>query len=279
MDMTGRSAPGVGKRIPISACLTGVLPTRSTFWLAPVAPGAEGLVRELVAELETALAEPDAEAGVPAAVFSQPPLGTVGLTEAEAREQGFKVDIYRSSFRGLKQTLTSSRSRTLMKLVVDQETDRVLGAHMAGHEAAEIIQGLAVAVKAVVVTTAAAEAMVAPKASPPALDVTNSCTTACGTTAGGAQSSRGHRRRKRRNDMQRQHRRRTSCHAPLCRPGPVTMRRHAKHLAPGDRLRFASCWPALESSREKRGLIFCSFARVASVAHLMRRHMIASKGP
>ncbi|MAI79744.1 MAG: glutathione-disulfide reductase [Deltaproteobacteria bacterium] len=85
---------------------------------------------------------------VPAAVFSQPPLGTVGLTEAEAREQGFKVDIYRSSFRGLKQTLTSSRSRTLMKLVVDQETDRVLGAHMAGHEAAEIIQGLAVAVKA-----------------------------------------------------------------------------------------------------------------------------------
>jgi glutathione reductase (NADPH) len=87
-------------------------------------------------------------ASVPAAVFSQPPIGTVGLTETEAREQGFNVDIYRSNFRGLKQTLTSSGSRTLMKLVVDRETDRVLGAHMAGHEAGEIIQGLAVAVKA-----------------------------------------------------------------------------------------------------------------------------------
>lgn len=85
---------------------------------------------------------------VPAAVFSQPPIGTVGLTEAQAREKGVEVEVYRSEFRGLKQTLTSSATRTLMKLVVDKESDRVLGAHMIGHEAGEIIQGLAVAVKA-----------------------------------------------------------------------------------------------------------------------------------
>ena len=85
---------------------------------------------------------------VPAAVFSQPPLGTVGMTEGEARAAGLEIDIYRSEFRGLKQTLTSSKTRTLMKLVVDRKTDRVLGAHMAGHEAGEIIQALAVAVKA-----------------------------------------------------------------------------------------------------------------------------------
>lgn len=84
---------------------------------------------------------------VPAAVFSQPPIGTVGLTEAEARERTTEVDIYLSTFRGLKQTLTSSASRILVKLVVDRRTDRVLGAHMVGHEAGEIIQGLAVAVK------------------------------------------------------------------------------------------------------------------------------------
>ena len=90
---------------------------------------------------------PDHET-VPAAVFSQPPIGTVGMTEEEARAEGFEIDIYRSEFRGLKQTLTSSTTRTLMKLVVDRKTDRVLGAHMAGHEAGEIIQALAVAVKA-----------------------------------------------------------------------------------------------------------------------------------
>ncbi|MEE3328406.1 MAG: glutathione-disulfide reductase [Myxococcota bacterium] len=85
---------------------------------------------------------------VPAAVFSQPPMGTVGMTEAEARAAGMEIDIYRSEFRGLKQTLTSSLTRTLMKLVVDKKTDRVLGAQMVGHEAGEIIQGLSVAVKA-----------------------------------------------------------------------------------------------------------------------------------
>jgi len=85
---------------------------------------------------------------VPAAVFSQPPLGTVGLTEAEARERFGEIDVYRSTFRALKQTLTHSRSRTLMKLVVDRRSQRVLGVHMVGHEAGEIVQGFAVAVKA-----------------------------------------------------------------------------------------------------------------------------------
>jgi glutathione-disulfide reductase, plant len=82
---------------------------------------------------------------VPTAVFSTPNCGTVGLTEAQAREQKFKVDIYRTSFRPLKHTLTGRDERTMMKLVVDQTTDRVLGCHMVGPDAGEIIQGLAVA--------------------------------------------------------------------------------------------------------------------------------------
>jgi len=82
---------------------------------------------------------------VPTAVFSTPNCGTVGLTEAEAREQNSKVDIYRTSFRPLKHTLTGRDERTMMKLVVDQSSDRVLGCHMVGPEAGEIIQGLAVA--------------------------------------------------------------------------------------------------------------------------------------
>nr|MCS5637155.1 glutathione-disulfide reductase [Myxococcota bacterium] len=85
---------------------------------------------------------------VPAAVFSQPPLGTVGLTEREARAQHAEIDVYRSSFRALKQTLTSSETRCLVKLVVDRSSDRVVGLHMAGHEAGEVVQGFAVAVRA-----------------------------------------------------------------------------------------------------------------------------------
>ncbi|MBJ20016.1 MAG: glutathione-disulfide reductase [bacterium] len=90
---------------------------------------------------------PDHE-NVPAAVFSQPPVGTVGLTEEEARERYSSIDVYRSVFRALKQTLTGGEERTLMKLIVDRETDRVIGLHMVGPEAGEIIQGFAVAIKA-----------------------------------------------------------------------------------------------------------------------------------
>lgn len=82
------------------------------------------------------------------AVFCQPNIGTVGLTEEEARAAYGDVDIYRSSFRALKHTLSGSEEKTLMKLIVDPETDRVLGVHMVGAEAGEIIQGLAVALKA-----------------------------------------------------------------------------------------------------------------------------------
>ncbi len=82
---------------------------------------------------------------VPTAVFSTPPCGTVGFTETEARARGYKVDIYRSTFKPLKHTLTGRDDRTMMKLVVDQTTDRVLGCHMVGADAGEITQGLAIA--------------------------------------------------------------------------------------------------------------------------------------
>jgi glutathione reductase (NADPH) len=82
---------------------------------------------------------------VPTAVFSTPACGTVGLTEQQARHHGHDVDIYRSSFRPLRHTLTGSAERTMMKLVVDRTSDRVLGCHMVGAEAGEIVQGLAVA--------------------------------------------------------------------------------------------------------------------------------------
>jgi glutathione reductase (NADPH) len=82
---------------------------------------------------------------VPTAVFSTPSCGTVGLTETEARARNFKVDVFRSFYKPLKHTLTGRDERTMMKLVVDQTTDRVLGCHMVGPDAGEIIQGLAVA--------------------------------------------------------------------------------------------------------------------------------------
>ena len=87
-------------------------------------------------------------ADVPSAVFSQPPIGTVGLTEAEARNQGFDVLVYRSAFRPMVHTLSGRDERTMMKLVVDKPSDRVLGVHMVGSDAGEIVQGMAVALKA-----------------------------------------------------------------------------------------------------------------------------------
>ena len=86
--------------------------------------------------------------GIPTAVFSQPPIGTVGLTEEEALDAGHALKIYESRFRPMKLTLTDVQEKTLMKLVVDAETDRVLGCHMVGPDAGEIIQGLGVALKA-----------------------------------------------------------------------------------------------------------------------------------
>jgi len=84
---------------------------------------------------------------VPAAVFSQPPIGTVGLSEARAREEHPEIDVYESRFRALKQTLTQGEEQTYVKLVVDKRSQRVLGLHMVGPDAGEIVQGFAVAVK------------------------------------------------------------------------------------------------------------------------------------
>ncbi|MBG0840518.1 glutathione-disulfide reductase [Ectopseudomonas toyotomiensis] len=85
---------------------------------------------------------------IPTAVFSLPNIGTVGLSEEQAIEAGHKVRIFESRFRPMKLTLTENPERTLMKLVVDAGSDRVLGCHMVGPEAGEIVQGLAIALKA-----------------------------------------------------------------------------------------------------------------------------------
>ena len=84
---------------------------------------------------------------VPAAVFSQPSVGTVGLTEEQARAEIGEVDIYKSSFTPMKHTLTPSEEKTLMKLIVDAKTDRVLGCHVVGPDAAEMVQGIGIALR------------------------------------------------------------------------------------------------------------------------------------
>ncbi len=82
------------------------------------------------------------------AVFSQPPVGTVGLAEAEALQKFPSVDVYMTSFRPLRYTLCGRNERTLIKLLVETASQRVVGAHMVGPDAPEIIQGIAIAVKA-----------------------------------------------------------------------------------------------------------------------------------
>jgi glutathione reductase (NADPH) len=86
-------------------------------------------------------------ATIPTAVFSQPEIGTVGMTEQEARAQFSHVDIYKADFRPIKATMSGRDTRILMKLVVDATTDRVLGCHIVGDAAAEIIQAVGIAVK------------------------------------------------------------------------------------------------------------------------------------
>jgi glutathione reductase (NADPH) len=84
---------------------------------------------------------------VPTAVFSEPEIGVVGQTEAEARESGREVEIYRTSFRPMKSTMSGRATTVLMKLVVERASDRVLGVHIVGEGAAEMIQMVAIAVK------------------------------------------------------------------------------------------------------------------------------------
>jgi glutathione reductase (NADPH) len=113
--------------------------------LTPVA------IHEAVCLIETLFKDnpmrPD-HADIPTAVFTQPPVGTVGLTEAQAREKFGSVDIYRARFRPLKHTISGRNERVLIKLLVDPAADRVVGAHMVGLDAGEVIQALGIAVKA-----------------------------------------------------------------------------------------------------------------------------------
>jgi len=112
--------------------------------LTPVAT-AEGmaLAKTLFRDEPTAMDHDN----VPTAVFSNPNVATVGLSEERARERHGRVEVYRTAFRALKLTLGAHEERTFMKLVVDGASQRVLGAHMIGADAGEIIQGIAIAVK------------------------------------------------------------------------------------------------------------------------------------
>lgn len=85
---------------------------------------------------------------IPTAVFSLPNIGTVGMSEEQAREAGYTVSVFESRFRPMKLTLGDIQEKILMKLIVDAQSDKVLGCHMVGPEAAEIVQGLAVAMRA-----------------------------------------------------------------------------------------------------------------------------------
>ena len=85
---------------------------------------------------------------IPTAVFTHPNIGTVGHSEAQARKLFGKVSIFKSEFKALKHTLSGSTERTLMKLIVEDATDRVVGLHMVGPDAGEVVQGFAVAMKA-----------------------------------------------------------------------------------------------------------------------------------
>jgi glutathione reductase (NADPH) len=84
---------------------------------------------------------------VPTAVFSEPELGVIGLTEAQAREQLDVVDVYKTSFRPMRATLSGRATRVFMKLLVDGVTGRVVGCHIAGPDAGELIQVIGIAVK------------------------------------------------------------------------------------------------------------------------------------
>jgi glutathione reductase (NADPH) len=85
---------------------------------------------------------------IPTAVFCQPNIGTVGFTEDEARAEFGDITLYKSAFRPMKHTISGRDEKTFMKLIVDSASDRVVGVHMMGPDAGEIIQGIAIALKA-----------------------------------------------------------------------------------------------------------------------------------
>jgi glutathione reductase (NADPH) len=115
------------------------------FNLTPVAT-AEGTI--LARNLYDNRSERVSYDDIPTCVFSQPNLGTVGVTEAEAREKHGTIDVYKTSFSPMKHTMTGNDEKTFMKLLVDRATDKVIGVHMIGPDAGEIIQGMAIAIKA-----------------------------------------------------------------------------------------------------------------------------------
>ncbi|HBO13268.1 MAG TPA: glutathione-disulfide reductase, partial [Halieaceae bacterium] len=85
---------------------------------------------------------------IPTAVFCQPNIGTVGFTEEQAELEFGEITLYKADFRPMKHTISGRDERTFMKLIVDDATDRVVGVHMMGPDAGEIIQGIAIALKA-----------------------------------------------------------------------------------------------------------------------------------
>jgi glutathione reductase (NADPH) len=113
--------------------------------LTPVAI-AEG--KALISQLYAHQAQPVDYELIPTTVFCQPPIGSVGLTEAEAREKYPDIAIYKTTFTPMKNTLSGLDEKTFMKMIVDRSTDRVVGIHMAGPDAPEIIQGMAIAMRA-----------------------------------------------------------------------------------------------------------------------------------
>jgi len=111
--------------------------------LTPVAIAeGEALARTLFGKQPTAMKYEN----IASAVFSQPPIGTVGLSEEQAARNG-DVDVYVSRFTPMKHTLTGRDEKAMMKIVVDRKSDRVVGCHMVGADAPEIIQGIAIALK------------------------------------------------------------------------------------------------------------------------------------
>ncbi|WP_114969230.1 glutathione-disulfide reductase [Rhodoferax ferrireducens] len=117
--------------------------------LTPVALGeAMVLVDHLLGPAQGKAARSMSYDFIPTAVFTHPTIGTVGYSEAAARQHFGPVTVYRSEFKALKHTLSGSTERTLMKLVVEDATDRVVGLHMVGPDAGEVVQGFAVAMKA-----------------------------------------------------------------------------------------------------------------------------------
>ena len=85
---------------------------------------------------------------IPTAVFSRPNIGSVGLSESSAREEGYDITVYKSEFKPMVHTLSGRNERTLMKMIVDKKTDKVIGIHTIGLDSAEMLQGFAVAIKA-----------------------------------------------------------------------------------------------------------------------------------